>query len=66
VDSTKNRREFMSEDSRIGFLLSEEKTKKILAISKSFKKAPEQFINDIIDSTYNKIQMIEINWDYDD
>jgi hypothetical protein len=56
----------MSEDSRIGFLLSEEKTKKILAISKSFKKAPEQFINDIIDSTYNKIQMIEINWDYDD
>lgn len=52
--------------SKIGFLLTEEKTEKILAISKSFKKTPEKFIDDIIDSTYSKIKLIELEWDEKD
>jgi hypothetical protein len=56
----------MSKDVRMGILLSEESTKKILKISTSFKKTPEQFINDIIDSTHNKLQLIELTWDEND
>lgn len=53
----------MNKEFKMGVILSEEKTKKLLKISKSFKKTPEQFINDIIDSTYNKLEIIELTWD---
>ncbi len=48
---------------RLGFLLTAEKTEKITVISKSFKKSPQKFIDDIIDSTYEKIKTLELEWD---
>lgn len=54
------------EKTRIGIIFDEDKTAKLLEISSSFKKSPEQFINDIIDSTYNKIKILESDWEDDE
>lgn len=51
---------------RLGIMLDEEKTDQINVISHSFKKTPEKFINDIIQSTYDKIQMLTLRWDDDE
>jgi hypothetical protein len=56
----------MDEDFQLGFLLDLERTEKIIEISHVFDKSPEQFINDIIDSTYKKIEALTLEWDQDD
>ena len=56
----------MDEDFQLGFILNLERTEKIIEISHVFDKSPEQFINDIIDSTYKKIEALTLEWDQDD
>lgn len=51
---------------RLGFLLTEEKTKQINIISSAFRKTPEKFIDDIIESTYKKITELTLEWDDDE
>jgi hypothetical protein len=50
---------------RFGILFQEDKTDKLNEISMFFKKSPEKFLNDIIDSTYEKIQIISLEWEDD-
>lgn len=50
---------------RLGMLFDESKTEKLNQISIFFKKSPEKFLNDIIDSTYEKIQIINLEWEDD-
>lgn len=50
---------------RFGILFDENKTEKLNEISIFFKKNPEKFLNDIIDSTYEKIQIINLEWEDD-
>lgn len=50
---------------RFGILFEESKTEKLNEISTFFKKSPEKFLNDIIDSTYEKIQIINLEWEDD-
>lgn len=52
-----------SEKPRLGIIFDEEKTMKLIEIASSFNKSPEKFINDIIDSTYNKIKILETDWE---
>lgn len=63
-----HQRTFMSksEKIRIGIIFDEEKTSKLLEIASSFNKTPEQFINGIIESTYNKIKILESDWEDDE
>lgn len=56
----------MDKNFQIGFILDQEKTYKILKISHTFNKTPENFINDIIDSTYKKVKKTTLDWDEDD
>lgn len=51
---------------RFGFLLTEEKTDKLFEICFLFKKSPEKFINDIIESTYLKTQILNLDWENDE
>lgn len=47
-------------------MLDEEKSNQLLEIATAFSKSPNQFINDIIESTYNKLQMFKLEWDDDE
>jgi len=59
------KRLFQLNQSRIGILLDQNHSEMILKICSYFKKSPEKFINDIIDSTHQKIQMLELEWEDD-
>jgi len=51
---------------RLGFVLNEKDTEKLLEVSAIMKKSPERFISDIIDSTYRKVQIFNLDWEDDD
>lgn len=56
----------VNKDFRFGILFNRPETQKILEISNVFNKSPEKFLSDIIDSTYEKIQILSLDWEDDD
>jgi hypothetical protein len=51
---------------RIGILLGEKETEKLLEVSSFMKKTPQKFVSDIIESTYRKVQIFNLDWEDDE